>query len=492
MSPMSGLYAAAAGTGFAAACIEVLFADIPSLVSTDCCRVVPASLASRSCRGDRSNQPRPMSIKCPQPGADDRVFDGTQNAVSRPPPRFPDPPATLHHAGLSGTDHRFPPPLESGTLVAVLSGVRKADLAAATVFLFAGACGGVADHPPVPCANLDCRPTRTITWTASSGRRPIDLILVVDDRVLDGPARAAFTEAMNEVATNMQEVVDMRRYAADIHVALVPANLDLAKSPPSLWPASQACPLPTGPYVQLSELCDVPVSFSGPLADLFACATTHLPASGLPGRPFEVLRAVLSPNGPAWATGFRRPTAHLLLAIVTSEDDLTVAESSGRKDMVDFLNGLISDELSLWTAVAAPAGATGIIELLAALDQSEPDDIVAPSWISFRGLGRDYRSKTVEVCVDMLGQPPACEVVERIAQAGGTVERPLPECPTAETPVEPCWRTWTARAMCPGSELSFEYVEPALTCRTGERTTVEAKCATPYQPAQPLGEEEYP
>lgn len=367
--------------------------------------------------------------------------------------------------------------------------MRKANLAAATVLLFAGACGGIADHPPVPCANLDCRPTRTITWTASSGRRPIDLILVVDDRVPDGPARAAFTEAMNEVATNMQEVVDMRRYAADIHVALVPANLDLAKSPPSLWPVSQACPLPTGPYVQLSELCDAPANFSGSLADLLACATTHLPTSGLPSRPFEVLRAVLSPDGPAWATGFRRPTAPLLLAIVTSEDDPTVAEPSGRRNMVDFLNGLISDDP--W-AVVAPAGATGIIELLAALHHSEPDDIAAPSWISFRGLGKDPRTKTVQGCVDMLGQPPACEVVERIAQAGGTVERPLPECPTAETPVEPCWRMWTARNTCPVSELSFEYVEPELACRTGEYTTVKAKCATPYQPAQPLGEEEYP
>ena len=374
----------------------------------------------------------------------------------------------------------------------MLPGVRKADLAAATVLFFAGACGGIGDHPPVPCTDLDCRPTRTITWTASLGRLPIDLILVVDDRVPDGPARAAFTEAMNEVATNMQEVVDMRRYAADIHVALVPANLDLVKSPASLWPASQACPLPTGPYVQLSELCDAPVNFSGSLADLLACATTHLPASGLPSRPLEVLRAVLSPDGPALATGFRRPTARLLLAIVTSEDDPTVAEPNGGRNMVDFLNGLISTESWLETVAAAPAGATGIIELLAALHHSEPDDIVAPSWISFRGLGRDPRSKTVQGCVDMLGQPPACEVVERIAQAGGTVERPLPECPTAETPVEPCWRMWTARDMCPVSGLSFEYVEPEFTCRTGERTTVEAKCATLYQPAHPLGEEEHP
>jgi hypothetical protein len=351
----------------------------------------------------------------------------------------------------------------------------------------------MGDRPPVPCTDLDCRPTRTITWTASLGRLPIDLILVVDDRVPDGPARAAYTEAMNEVATNMQIVADMRRYAADIHVALVPANLDLAKSPPSLWPASQACPLPTGPYLQLSELCDAPVNFSGSLADLFACATTRLPASGLPSRPFEVLRAVLSPDGPAWATGFRRPTARLLLAVVTSEDDPTVAESSGRRNMVDFLNSLISDEPWLETAVAAPAGATGIIELLAALNQSEPDDIVAPSWISFRGLGRDPGSKTAVLgCVDLLGNPSACEAVERIAEVGGAVERPLPECPTAETPVEPCWRMWTDRDRCPVSGLSFEYVEPELTCRTGERTTVQAKCATPYQPAQPLGEEEYP
>jgi hypothetical protein len=391
-------------------------------------------------------------------------------------------------------------------MIAVASNVTgKAFFAFMAFLLLAGACGGIEERTGGgvdPCANMACRPTLTITWTASMGRRPIDLLLVVDDRVPTGPASAAFAKAMNDLAANTQLLLEMDRWASDIHIALVPANLAPDTSPSQLWPTSQACPLPAGPYVQLSELCDSPINFYGSLADLLACATTHLPTSGLPSRPLDTARALLSPKGLALATGFRRSNGELLLAIVTSEDDPTAAEPGGRKGFVDLVNGLDPDQSLFQMAVAAPADATGFAELAKALYLLGPDNIADAQWPSIGYIADTHRDWTTKLCLDIVDpnqflqreQPPLpCTFVERITKTGGeTSERPLAECPADTTPAEPCWRAGIDTLRCPVSGVYLEYVEPHQVCRTGDHVTVTATCATPYQPAHPLGSEVSP
>ena len=230
-------------------------------------------------------------------------------------------------------------------------------------FVIAGACGGMGKSPPADSGACEgCLPPATAEWVASMGAQPLDLLVVVDDRVPSGSAGVAFEASMQALAANMESHLEQSRYAADIHIAMVPASLapGSASVPSRLWPESDACVQPTGAFLHASVLCDAPGNFAAPLGDALACAGAHLPASGQPSLPLEVVRMLLSPGGPAEATGFRRAGASLFLAIVTSEDDPAWSAEGTRSQYDAFFSELFPTDGNWEVAVVAPAYADGL------------------------------------------------------------------------------------------------------------------------------------
>ena len=241
--------------------------------------------------------------------------------------------------------------------------------------------------------------------------------------------------------------------------------------------------------------------FPGTLADLLACAPTHLSESGLPSRPLDTVLALLSPGGLAERTGFRRPNGQLLVGVVTSEDDPTAADPASRKEFVDFLHSLDPDEMLFYMAAVAPTDATDLAELAKAFPYIGLEDITDTRWPRIGGIVDTHHTK-VKICIGVpdpdgslqTGQASiACTVVEQVTKtSGGIIERPLPACLSDGTSTEPCWHEGLERTRCPVAGVFLEYTEPPHACRAGDPIRVTATCATPYQPAVPVVPEKSP
>jgi hypothetical protein len=381
-------------------------------------------------------------------------------------------------------------------------------LAGITALLLAGSCGGIEERKGGgvdPCADLACRPTTTANWTTTLGRKPMDLLIVVDDRVPSGPAAVTFAKEMQDLAETWQELLNQEGpYLADLHIAMATSNLSPGIASTNLWPAFQACPKPAGAFVQTSLLCEAPTNFLGSLAELLTCAGTSLTASGQPSRPLETVHALLSPGGPAETTGFRRPDGLLFLAIITSEDEPALGDAATRAAYYEFLAGLVSDpSYDLEIALVAPESADGLRELAQLFDDAAFfEDIVADSWhLSWLEGPREWHGS-----VNCIGQAdlddwettdeprPTCYVSRRSTKPdGSTSEIFVPQCLPDETQDQVCWRAMWDHMKCPsGREVSLEIVNPPQVCRTSDRVSYEASCATAYQPAHPLGSEVSP
>jgi hypothetical protein len=365
-----------------------------------------------------------------------------------------------------------------------------------TVLLLGGACGGLAESDSTngdPCANMACRPTTTVDWTASFGDWPLDLLVVVDDRVPSSAAGTAFADSMRALAANMQAQMDDPFLGTDIHIAMVPSSLTVETAIPRLWPSSNDCQQPAGDYLHAGVLCDSPGNFSAPLADALACAGTHMPASGQPSRPLDVVRTLLSPGGLAETTGFRRPQAPLFLAIITAEDDPAVATASERTSYYDSLIQLLHGSDYLEVAVVAPADAQGLIEFAKLFDWiGTADDIAADSWRGLSSLGSPWEAYLRNLCIHRYdvpdgfqetGQQPDCRVVEQdVSSDGSTTELSIPACPLDGLPSGPCWRAVVDTLRCPSDGVRIE-IAPTLTCRPSYRIRYQATCAQTYLPA---------
>jgi hypothetical protein len=342
---------------------------------------------------------------------------------------------------------------------------------------------------------MACRPSTTVDWTANFGAWPLDLLVVVDDRVPSSAAGTALADSMRALAANMQAQIDDPFLGTDIHIAMVPSSPTVGTAIPRLWPSSDDCQQPAWNYLHAGTLCDSPGNFSAPLADALACAGTHMPASGQPSRPLDVVRTLLSPGGPAETTGFRRPQAALFLAIITAEDDPAVATASERTSYYDSLIQLLHGSDYLEVAVVAPADAQGLIEFAELFDWiGTADDIAADSWRGLSMLGSPSEAILQNFCVGQhpmavalreTGQQPDCRVVEHdVSSDGSTTELSIPACPTDGLPSGPCWRAVVDTLRCLSDGVRIE-IAPTLilTCRPSYRIRYQATCAQPYLPA---------
>ena len=365
-----------------------------------------------------------------------------------------------------------------------------------------GACGRIGSGLPPgadSCTDLACRPTTTASWTANRGPWPLDLLIVLDDSVPSSPAGAALAGALQAVAANLQAQLDVTRYSADIHVAVVPANVADPASATRLWPTSSGCPEPDGAFLRTSLLCDAPANFSAPLADVLGCAATSLLPSGQPSRPLETVRALLAPGGPAESTGFRRPTRVLSLTIVTATDDAALATEAARTEYHDYLVQRVPDPRSIEVFVVGPANATGLRELSKKFDQPEIDDVASESWPLLSWVGEPAKIDSLTFCIY---QPYAedglqatigrldCRVSERAtALDGSSTETRVPACPADATSTgaleAPCWRAVVDTNRCPVSGLLLRIDAPPTGCRSSNRITYQATCAVSYAPAVP-------
>lgn len=386
-----------------------------------------------------------------------------------------------------------------GTSIAASCCVNFCLLRTAVLALCLGAACGrtpeVAASIPRDCSNLACRPTGTIAWTATLGARPIDILILLDETVPAGPAGGPLAAAMQAMAASLQAQLDVTRYQADIHVALVPSNLGAAATATSLWPMSQACPLDDGAYLHTSTLCDFPANFTTPLPEVLGCASTHLPISGQPSRPMETIRSLFASGGLAQTTGFRRPEATLYLAIVAATDDPALATDAARREYRDFLWQLPAEAGNLEVVVVAPAdapglwGLTGISPLYA-----EFDDLAAPSWDSMSWLAEPAQVDGLGFCIDFpyldLGSPatgprPVCNVSELATSPGGSSrERVIATCSEASTTSDaldlPCWRPVKDNNRCPRLGIRIDIRQPPANCRAPDRLRYWASCVVAY------------
>jgi hypothetical protein len=358
------------------------------------------------------------------------------------------------------------------------------------------ACGGLGEAVDSNhCEDTYCvGGEATDRYTASRPPSPMDLIVVLDDSVVSGPYASRLEGALRELVKNMISP-NGGLLTADLNVALLPAASGEASTrmpiPSRLWPETPYCAQPSQPFLHAARLCDAPSNFQGDLADALACAALHLPASAEPPRPLEVIRAFLEPGGPAEATDFRRKSAYLLLAIVSSQDDPTLADAQALATYREFLGTVVEHPAeAILTGVVAPAEARGLAGFAASFGENGAfSEITTESWsaipfmtnIRWWGDGRP-------ICLDwpvadadpnMEGVQPDCVALEIHLSEAGRTEEILPRCSDDGSRPQPCWRTSWDR--CAPNRFEFVVDSPPVACLPSYVVQYSFTCATRYQ-----------
>jgi hypothetical protein len=385
--------------------------------------------------------------------------------------------------------------------VAVISDMTRKRFVTTVILLFgAGSCGGEAGSGVIdggvadsessdPCANLACRPTTTVSWPAKLGVYALDILIVVDDRVPSGPAAATYAKTMQDLADTVKEQISEGPLKlANLHIALVTSNQPT--TPMLLWPEIEACQKPTGAFLQTSLLCEAPTNFQGPFADILTCASANVYPSGRPSRPLETLHALLAPGGLAETTGFRRPEATLLLAVITSEDDPALADPSAQGEHRDFIIHLVQDPENLAVSVVAPRNAKGLSDFTSSF-WAFFEELEADTWINLPGLagpahyylkGNCFRQVELVPSAISNGQKATCLVRRRDTSPDGhSVERVIPECILGTSTETTCWRAVRDEIRCPSRpSLAIRLVihDPPPACRAPDVVTYTGTCAT--------------
>jgi hypothetical protein len=316
------------------------------------------------------------------------------------------------------------------------------------------------------------------------------MVIVIDDSIPSGPYAGRLEKGLREMMQNTLPVTYWGRDNRDINLAIFPAAMGLDDAGPSqaLWPAIPACALPTGSFLHSARLCDAPSNFEGGIVDAVACAVLHLPASGLPPRPLETIRALFAPGGPAEVTQFRRKEAPLLLAIVSSEDDPDGGSSvSATRDVIS----TVVDELDydVLVGVVAPATATGLAGFSKSFGGNGAfTDIAADQWSALRSLtdwglmggGRpeclDWPLADADPDAD--GIQPECVGTEIHQSSAGRTENILPTCPAGGSASGSCWRVSWEPKKCGPVKFQFLVDVPPPACLPDYVIKYTLTCAT--------------
>ena len=371
------------------------------------------------------------------------------------------------------------------------------------VLLGCAGCGGIGEPPaPIPCTGSDCAGGEAdVTFSYYNGSRSIDLLLVIDDRIPTSAFAPTLERELRGVAQTMQLGLDYGRFVADYNVAMIPASwvADAAVSGDgsNLWPVDPPCVQLSGPYFHAGRLCESPSNFQGAIGDTLACAALHLTSSGQASRPFDTVRAVLGPGGPAEQSGLRRKNATLYVIVVASEDDPTLASASAREEYAAFLRELVErPDDQLLVGVVAPASAENLVGLVTQLGLPGVfDDLAAQYWRAFAYFDGVETNKSSNFCLDwpiadadptIAGLQPNCVVVEGDVLANATVaERITPTCPADGSSSEICWRLTADRTKCPMTGQLVSIGWPSGMCLPNYQIKFTAFCAIQIEKASP-------
>jgi hypothetical protein len=317
------------------------------------------------------------------------------------------------------------------------------------------------------------------------------VLVVIDDSVPSSSRAPVLEHALRDMMWTLQDFPGANYFASDLNLALVPASLAangvINGVSPKLWPDDPACPQPSGPYLHDSRLCDNPSNHQGTTSDALACAALHMPATELPSRPMETIRALLDEGGLANTSGFRRKDAQLNLVVITSEDDPAVASEAQRGEYSDFLAKTTQNpDLMTAIAVVAPEAAQGLAAFTR-LMWGEFNDIATDSWSGLSWITQGIERRPAYACVDWPavdvdpahpGVHPDCYVAERDIFASGAVERPIAFCKGDGADADPCWETRIDRLRCPASGIEFHIVRSEFACIPSYTIRYLFTCAT--------------
>jgi len=355
-------------------------------------------------------------------------------------------------------------------------------------------CGGIEEPgDPNHCKETYCVGGQaTAVYVPAPPPSPMDLLVVLDDSVAAGPYAARLESALRELAANTESLSD-GLIQIDLNVASLPAAVGAKSASMRLWPEARDCPQPSGPFLHAARLCDNPSNFRGELADALACAALHLPATGQSPRPLEAIRTFLGPGGLAETSSFRRKSANLLLAIVSSEDDPTIVDGETLAGYRDFLGAVVEHpDDAIVTGVVAPATAQGLSAFGKSFGENGAlSDITAADWpampfVTDRHLIRDSFPNCLDWPLDDAdpsteGIQPNCVVSEMHYSSGTWTEEILPHCSDNRATPSHCWKTSRDPQRCAANTFEF-VVEPTHpACLSSDFIKYNFTCATRYQ-----------
>jgi hypothetical protein len=354
--------------------------------------------------------------------------------------------------------------------------MRPALLSVSTVVaLVCASCGGLTEpNDPNHCLSTGCSGgEQIVSIVAAPPPGPTDMLIVIDDLVPSSPDGAKLEQGLRDMMSSVELDVLSTRRGIDLNLALVSAAMDgdgaAATLPARLWPASSSCAQPNSSFLHATQICGDQSNFFGELSDVVACAALHMTASGKAPRPMAALRAVLDPGGSGERTGFRRPDARLLVAIVSTGDDPDLAAEGAVAGYHDYLAALVNDpDYRLMVGVVAPTAAQGLSSFSKSFGENGTfSDIAGSSWTSLAEMTYSTREGPSRPCIfwpvvdakpDVEGIQPDCVATERDWSGTAWTEEILPPCPEDGANLGRCWRlSWDPNRCGPtGFELVVE------------------------------------
>jgi len=189
------------------------------------------------------------------------------------------------------------------------------------VFLALAACN--AQAPGVPCPDGSCVHEESVTVYEINPARAFDLLVVMDDSA----SMSAQQDAL--VARLARELDKIPGGVPELRVKVISSSVPAPglSAFPACAPAEPRTCVPAGGYLQATQVCDRHSSYSGTLADAFACAA-HTGTDGCGWeQPLAAARAALE-GDPQDGSHFLRRDAVLVILIVTDEDDCSAPAGS--------------------------------------------------------------------------------------------------------------------------------------------------------------------
>jgi hypothetical protein len=318
--------------------------------------------------------------------------------------------------------------------------------------------------------------------------RRLDVLFVIDDTAAMAPHREALAAALPAIAQTLR-VPSLQ----SVHVGFIRAgSCDTSTR-------GSACGV-AGEQFLRSEWCHTIDNFSGGWEETFACLGDLGVASCAPSQPLAAAQRFLTGAPlPGWE-GFWRADAHLVIVIVTAQDD-----ASGPPDALTpvleiaaAIKATTGDPYRFSVSVIGPGGDCAAGEqpgprLLDFVEEFGATGLYLPQCggeftrlvqrfgeVSNIGIPRACVSNVRDIDPATPGLQPDCSVEDLARTPGGT--RTASRLPSCDESTPPCWRL-TPEGACGGYSLSIERAAD-FCAESGLAGTIEClACADPGDPA---------